>query len=261
MQPNFRQLSPTAKNMYQVFFAFLMVLSIIVGYVSLLFSNSGFGIVYEEYAWAGYVLGFAVIATQLILRYLMRIKKHDPFWGTMGYASYAYGIVTNIIGMAAWQNIQSAATVIDFLYDYGTWLFLDVMLAFFIEVFPEGALMFAIENTDTQFWKGLWAKYKPFGKKQTQMALAARVEKPSQPQGHPSERPVRKGSGREQLQQTYQRPDHTYVAQTTSKTLPQQQNKQGNQGTPVKVVYQSPLPTPPQTGFQPPVGWKSPDSK
>lgn len=61
------------------------------------FSVDGFGILVPEYRWMGWLLGALVTMIEVI--YLEEGYKHSTTIVLIGLLSYAYGIITNIVGI------------------------------------------------------------------------------------------------------------------------------------------------------------------
>src|SRR4029079_9699838 len=81
--------------------------AIVLWFISVQFSASGFNFALPRYAWIGYVLAIAVTVIELVFN--EEGMNHSLTLVAVGLLSYAYGIVTNIIGIWAAQGSPDAA--------------------------------------------------------------------------------------------------------------------------------------------------------
>ena len=74
-----------------------IVTSVVLGFISAVFSIDGFGFIVPRYAWIGILLALVITAMELVFN--ERGMNHSITLVAAGLGAYLYGIVTNIIGI------------------------------------------------------------------------------------------------------------------------------------------------------------------
>jgi hypothetical protein len=103
--------------------------------MSIQFSAGGFNFVMPHYAWMGYALGIAITVLELV--FAEEGMKHSLTISAVGMLAYAYGIVTNVIGIWAAQGSP------DISNSPGSLLF-PLVLGFFLELTPEPLILWGL---------------------------------------------------------------------------------------------------------------------
>lgn len=112
--------------------------AVVLWFVSVQFSADGFKFALPRYAWIGYVLAIAVTVIELVFN--EEGMNHSLTIVAVGLLSYAYGIVTNILGIWAAQGSPDiAANPIGILF--------PALLGFFLEIAPEPLLLWGLMGT------------------------------------------------------------------------------------------------------------------
>lgn len=112
--------------------------ALVLWFLSVQFSADGFKFVLPNYAWVGYVLAISVTVIELVFN--EEGMKHSLTLVAIGLLSYAYGIVTNILGIWAAQGSPDiAANPVAILF--------PLILGFFLEVAPEPLLLWGLMGT------------------------------------------------------------------------------------------------------------------
>ncbi len=112
--------------------------AIVLWFISVQFSADGFKFALPRYAWVGYVLAIAVTVIELVFN--EEGMNHSLTVVAVGLLSYAYGIVTNILGIWAAQGSPDiAANPIAIVF--------PALLGFFLEIAPEPLLLWGLMGT------------------------------------------------------------------------------------------------------------------
>lgn len=112
--------------------------AVVLWFVSVQFSADGFKFALPRYAWIGYVLAIAVTVIELVFN--EEGMNHSLTIVAVGLLSYAYGIVTNILGIWAAQGSPDiSANPIGILF--------PALLGFFLEIAPEPLLLWGLIGT------------------------------------------------------------------------------------------------------------------
>lgn len=112
--------------------------ALVLWFLSVQFSADGFKFVLPNYAWVGYVLAISVTIIELVFN--EEGMRHSLTLVAIGLLSYAYGIVTNILGIWAAQGSPDiAANPVAILF--------PLILGFFLEVAPEPLLLWGLMGT------------------------------------------------------------------------------------------------------------------
>ena len=112
--------------------------ALILWFLSVQFSADGFKFALPKYAWVGYVLAIAVPVIELVFN--EEGMNHSLTIVAIGLLSYAYGIVTNILGIWAAQGSPDiASNPVSILF--------PLLLGFFLEVAPEPLLLWGLMGT------------------------------------------------------------------------------------------------------------------
>jgi hypothetical protein len=103
-------------------------------WASIIFSKNGFNFnTSSDYIWVGWVLAFAATTTQLIMN--SSFKKINWTILLLGLGSYIYSIYTNMLGFHSLRATESI------------WDILNVCGSFFMDVFPEVAISWALDES------------------------------------------------------------------------------------------------------------------
>lgn len=112
--------------------------AIVLWFISVQFSADGFKFALPRYAWVGYVLAIAVTVIELVFN--EEGMNHSLTIVAVGLLSYAYGIVTNILGIWAAQGSPDiAANPVAIVF--------PALLGFFLEIAPEPLLLWGLMGT------------------------------------------------------------------------------------------------------------------
>lgn len=112
--------------------------AIVLWFISVQFSADGFKFALPRYAWVGYVLAIAVTVIELVFN--EEGMNHSLTIVAVGLLSYAYGVVTNILGVWAAQGSPDiAANPMAILF--------PALLGFFLEIAPEPLLLWGLMGT------------------------------------------------------------------------------------------------------------------
>lgn len=112
--------------------------AVVLWFVSVQFSADGFKFALPRYAWMGYVLAIAVTVIELVFN--EEGMNHSLTLVAVGLLSYAYGVVTNILGIWAAQGSPDiAANPVSILF--------PALLGFFLEIAPEPLLLWGLMGT------------------------------------------------------------------------------------------------------------------
>jgi hypothetical protein len=128
----------TEKRYEQLIHLLAVGVAIVLWFVSVQFSVDGFNFVLPQYIWIGYVLAIAVTIIELV--YNEEGMSHTLTIVAIGLLSYAYGIVTNILGIWVAQgspDITANPVAIVF----------PALLGFFLEIAPEPLLLWGLIGT------------------------------------------------------------------------------------------------------------------
>src|SRR5262245_22364730 len=98
----------TEKRYEQLVHLMAVVVAAVLWFVSVQFSADGFKFVLPQYAWVGYVLAISVTVIELVFN--EEGMSHSLTVVAIGLLSYAYGIVTNILGIWAAQGSPDIAS-------------------------------------------------------------------------------------------------------------------------------------------------------
>jgi hypothetical protein len=110
------------------------VFGILVLWASIVFSKNGFEFkTNETYAWVGWVLAFAATCAEFMMNSSFRKFNWTIF--ALGIAAYIYSIWTNVLGF---QSLRGTSNPMDFL---------NISGAIFMDVFPEVAIAWALEES------------------------------------------------------------------------------------------------------------------
>lgn len=112
--------------------------ALVLWFISVQFSADGFNFVLPRYMWMGYVLALAVTIIELVFN--EEGMNHTLTLVVIGLLSYAYGIVTNIIGIWAAQGSPDIA-------GNPTAILFPAILGFFLEISPEPLLLWGLMGT------------------------------------------------------------------------------------------------------------------
>jgi len=104
-------------------------------YLSAYFSVDGFDIEIQDKRWIGWILALSVTVIELVFN--KDGREHNMTLMIAGIAAYAYGIWTNVLGIALMQGVT------DLFADAGALVF-PMILAMFLEIVPEPLLMWAL---------------------------------------------------------------------------------------------------------------------
>lgn len=119
--------------------------AIVLWFISVQFSADGFKFVLPQYAWMGYVLAISVTIIELI--FSEEGMNHSLTVVAIGLLSYAYGVVTNILGIWAAQGSPDiAANPIAIVF--------PALLGFFLEIAPEPLLLWGLVGTGARDFLG-----------------------------------------------------------------------------------------------------------
>lgn len=103
-------------------------------WASIIFSKNGFNFnTASEYVWVGWMLAFAATTTQLIMN--SSFKKINWTILILGLGSYIYSIYTNMLGFHSLRATDSI------------WDVLNICGSFFMDVFPEVAISWALDES------------------------------------------------------------------------------------------------------------------
>jgi hypothetical protein len=109
--------------------------ALVLWFISVIFSADGFNFVLPRFAWIGYVLAISVTVIELVFN--EEGMNHSLTLVAVGLLAYAYGVVTNIIGIWAAQGSPDiAANPIGIVF--------PIVLGFFLEVAPEPLLLWGL---------------------------------------------------------------------------------------------------------------------
>ena len=112
--------------------------AIVLWFVSVQFSADGFNFALPRYMWVGYLLAIAVTVIELVFN--EEGMNHSLTLVAVGLLSYAYGIVTNILGIWAAQGSPDiAANPFAIVF--------PALLGFFLEIAPEPLLLWGLMGT------------------------------------------------------------------------------------------------------------------
>lgn len=112
--------------------------AVILWFISVQFSADGFKFALPRYSWIGYVLAIAVTVIELVFN--EEGMNHSLTLVAVGLLSYAYGVVTNILGIWAAQGSPDvAANPVSIIF--------PLLLGFFLEVAPEPLLLWGLMGT------------------------------------------------------------------------------------------------------------------
>jgi hypothetical protein len=84
-------------------------------------------------AWIGWTLAGCVTAFELIWNG-MKERTNLTMW-VVGMLAYAYGIITNVVGIAAWMGIPIGISL---------WAIFPILLGLVIEIAPEPAFIWGV---------------------------------------------------------------------------------------------------------------------
>ena len=112
--------------------------AIVLWFISVQFSADGFKFALPRYAWVGYVLAIAVTVIELVFN--EEGMNHSLTIVAVGLLSYAYGIVTNILGIWAAQGSPDVAS-------NPVAIVFPALLGFFLEIAPEPLLLWGLMGT------------------------------------------------------------------------------------------------------------------
>lgn len=128
----------TEKRYEQLIHLLAMGVALVLWFVSVQFSADGFKFVLPKFAWVGYVLAISVTIIELVFN--EEGMNHSLTLVAVGLLSYAYGVVTNIIGIWAAQGSPDVAS-------NPVGLLFPILLGFFLEVAPEPLLLWGLMGT------------------------------------------------------------------------------------------------------------------
>lgn len=113
------------------------VFGIAVLWASIIFSKNGFEFKTSgelaDYSWIGWVLAFAATVSQFMMN--SSFKKINWTILILGLVSYIYSIYTNMLGFHSLRETESI------------WNILNVCGSFFMDVFPEVAISWALDES------------------------------------------------------------------------------------------------------------------
>lgn len=110
-----------------------VLMAIGLWFLSVKFSQQGFGITLPAYAWMGYILALSVTVMELVLN---SGNGLNPTLYVAGIIAYLYGIGTNIYGILAARTLLSDISAWDWAFSVG--------IGLLIEVAPEPFFMYGI---------------------------------------------------------------------------------------------------------------------
>jgi hypothetical protein len=109
--------------------------ALVLWVISVIFSADGFNFVLPRFAWIGYVLAVSVTIIELVFN--EEGMNHSLTLVAVGLLAYAYGVVTNIVGIWAAQGSPDiAANPIAIVF--------PTVLGFFLEIAPEPLLLWGL---------------------------------------------------------------------------------------------------------------------
>ncbi len=128
----------TEKRYEQLIHLLAAGVALVLWFVSVQFSADGFKFVLPQFAWIGYVLAISVTVIELVFN--EEGMQHSLTLVAVGLLAYAYGIVTNIIGIWVAQGSPDfAANPLAILF--------PAVLGFFLEIAPEPLLLWGLMGT------------------------------------------------------------------------------------------------------------------
>ncbi len=128
----------TEKRYEQLIHLLAIGVAIVLWFISVQFSADGFKFAIPQYAWIGYVLAISVTVIELVFN--EEGMNHSLTIVAVGLLSYAYGIVTNILGIWAAQGSPDVAA-------NPVALVFPALLGFFLEIAPEPLLLWGLIGT------------------------------------------------------------------------------------------------------------------
>ncbi len=135
----------TEKRYEQLVHLMAIVVAIVLWFISVQFSADGFKFALPRYAWVGYVLAIAVTVIELVFN--EEGMNHSLTIVAVGLLSYAYGIVTNIVGIWAAQGSPDvAANPVAIVF--------PALLGLFLEIAPEPLLLWGLMGTGARDFLG-----------------------------------------------------------------------------------------------------------
>jgi hypothetical protein len=110
------------------------IVGVAVLYASLIFSKNGFEFeTSSDYVWVGWVLAFAATSAEFMLN--STFKRINWTIVGLGLCAYAYSIWTNMLGFQSLRPGEDPYSVI------------NILGAVFIDVFPEVAISWALQES------------------------------------------------------------------------------------------------------------------
>lgn len=128
----------TEKRYEQLIHLLAIGVAIVLWFISVQFSADGFKFAIPRYAWIGYVLAISVTIIELVFN--EEGMNHSLTLVAVGLLSYAYGIVTNVLGIWAAQGSPDVAA-------NPMALVFPALLGFFLEITPEPLLLWGLIGT------------------------------------------------------------------------------------------------------------------
>lgn len=128
----------TEKRYGQLVHLMAIGVAIVLWFVSVQFSVDGFNFALPRFAWIGYVLALSVTVIELVFN--EEGMNHSLTIVAVGLLSYAYGVVTNVIGVWVAQGSPDlAANPMGIVF--------PAVLGFFLEIAPEPLLLWGLMGT------------------------------------------------------------------------------------------------------------------
>jgi hypothetical protein len=128
----------TEKRYGQLIHLLAIGVALVLWFVSVQFSADGFKFAIPRFAWIGYVLALSVTVIELVFN--EEGMNHSLTIVAVGLLAYAYGIVTNVMGIWVAQGSPDiAANPLTIVF--------PAVLGFFLEIAPEPLLLWGLMGT------------------------------------------------------------------------------------------------------------------
>ena len=111
-----------------------LIIGVLVLWASIIFSKNGFEFqTASEYAWIGWVLAFAATCAEFMMG--STFKKMNWTIVGLGVSAYLYSIYTNMLGFHSLRQTEDM------------WNIINMVGSIFMDVFPEVAISWALEES------------------------------------------------------------------------------------------------------------------
>jgi len=112
--------------------------ALLLWFVSIAFSNQGFGFEVPGWSWVGFVLSIAITVLELVFN--RDGLRHNLTLAAVGLSAYAYGIYTNVVGILLAQGLNPDRMFLDRPLQ----ILFPVLVGLMLEVVPETLLLWAL---------------------------------------------------------------------------------------------------------------------